>query len=397
MKRVTAVTPTKLTVAGLAVESTAPSTAIIEVVGFYQQGSVKATFTEAGNVVTLTFDGGTVGDANALSPGEIIFIGSDTDANNFQKSTTPVNIGFARVGSVSATGVVLDWTTFDPEDISGNTASVEIYIPTRSFSDKVTFKELRKTTFTIERILGYHDEEQDSSTEYPTPQSEVLKGAYADQLEITIPDADLIKVTGSFMARGYAERTGAKVGLVKPSDPASPPLSYSGTNDLAEPIDISEAYNSTWDMVHNSLYLHRPGSTNRAKLFAYGIDGTISLQNNLAAKTGYGTFGPIVVTSGDFVVNITLNVLFTDIAVQSAIARGDSVGLYFVLARENAGVVIDLPNLTIASGALTVATGEPVMIALTNEANRSKFGHAAMICYYNYLPAIAYAGDRSVC
>ena len=397
LKRVTAVTATKLSVPDLVVEAIPPAGAILEVVGVYQQGSTKAAFDVTNHVVTLTIDGVSTGSANAVAPGEIIFIGADKVADNFTKSSGPVNVGFGRVGSVSAGKIVLDWTTFDPEDVPSNSASVEVYIPTRSFYDRSVYNQIRRTTFHLERLLGYHDEEHLDSPEYPTPQSEVVKGCYANQLDITIPDAELVTVSASFMGRGYEEREGNADNIPTSGAKAKPPVSYTGTTDNARPIDVSEAYNSTWDMVHNSLYLHQPGSTNRAKLFAYGIDGSISINNNLGTKKGYGVFGPIVVTSGDFEVQISLNVLFTDVTVNRTIARGDSVGLFFVLARENAGLAIDLPNLTIASGALTVATGEPIMIALTNEASRSRFGHAAMISFFNYLPAISYAGDRSVC
>ena len=398
LKRVTAVTATKLTVAGLVLEATPPAAAALEVVGVYQQGGTKAQFDVTSDVVTLTVDGIGGGGANEVVPGEIIFIGSDTTADNFVKSGDQVNIGFGRVGSVGTGTIVLDWTTFDPEDITSNSASVEVYIPTRSFYDRIAYTDLRRTTYQFERLVGYHDEEQSSSVRYPTPQSQVVKGCYANQLDFTIPSADLVTVTATFMGRAAIERTGAADNIPNAGDKAEPPISYTGTTDNALPLDVSETYNSTWDMIHNSLYIASgTGSTNRTKLFAYGIDGSISLQNNTTAKEGYGVFGPIVVTAGDFVVSISLNVLFTDVSVIRSIERGDSVGLYFVLARENSGMVVDLPNLTVASGALAVASGEPVMISLTNEANRSRFGHAAMISFFDYLPAIAYAGDRSVC
>ena len=72
-----------------------------------------------------------------------------------------------------------------------------------------------------------------------------------------------------------------------------------------------------------------------------------------------------------------------------AVRQNTSCTLDTAIVKENVGLLFDIPLLTLGNGKLQVEADTPIMLPLTNEAARSKFGNTMTFQQFFYLPDIA--------
>jgi hypothetical protein len=70
------------------------------------------------------------------------------------------------------------------------------------------------------------------------------------------------------------------------------------------------------------------------------------------------------------------------------------VTIDLALAKENAGIVIDLPLVTLGDGKLEVEQDEPVLIPLSSAAASgalvdANMDHTMLMVFFDYLPTLA--------
>ena len=299
-----------------------------------------------------------------LEPGQWIYIGGDGDTTNYAGS---INRGWARVKEVSADGIDCDLTTFPTTPDAGR-AGIEFYIPSRTFRDNIMCDDALRTTYQLERRLGKKD------TEDMHEQSQLVTGAIANQLDLAIPTGDKIMATLNFVAAEsfrYQGDTEPKSGADRRN------------------IDQTSLMNTSSDLKYAALYRHGGNSTVKDRVFGAITDGTFTINNNCTPIEAWGVYGAYDINTGKLDVNCDVTALFTSVEALDLAEEGLDAGLYIICGRDNQGMIIDIPLLTVQTSPLNVAVNEPVNISLTNAGNESEFGYASSIQFFDYLPTLA--------
>lgn len=327
----------------------------LETVGHqYPSGDLSLALT--GNTLTLDSVAGFAAQNYAV--GEWIFIGGDDAGDRFDSV-----IGYARIEAVAANSLTLKEPTFTPGNDAGAGKTVRVFtgVYLRNEKDPALIK---RRTYNLERTLG----DDGSGT-----QSEYLTGSVANEFTFNITAADKLMVDLSFVSKENQLRDGA-TGV------------KAGNRDAA--IDTGSAFNTSSDVFQQRLFIHGDAPT-PASLFAFVMEGTLAINNNATGNKAIGQLGNFEVTVGDFEVSGELEVYFATVAAVSAVKNNSDVGYNIILAKENAGIVHDIPLLSLGGGRVTVEKDEPIMLPLEKMGAENDNGYTLASTYFSYLPNAA--------
>lgn len=342
---------------GLADEAAPGPLANLEKVGHqFAAGDVAITLVGGLPALTATaFNMTTLG----LIPGEWVFLGGDVLANRFAIST-----GFARVLSISATQLIFDkvsWASATAEAGAGKSINLFTGILIRNEKDPALIK---RRSYDLERTLGL---DADGT------QSEHVTGAVPSELTFTIPSADKLTVELTFMGVDHKTRTGLE-GLAPGTRP-----------DMPE----QDAFNSSSDFSRIKMSMVTPGNALPAPLFAFVMDMTLTINNNISANKAVGILGAMDMTAGTFEVGGSATMYFADVAATRAVRDNADVTLDVVMVKKNKGLLFDIPLLTLGDGRATVEQDAPISLPLESMAAESAFGNTLTYMSFPYLPTIA--------
>lgn len=362
------VTDTSIEVADstLTAEASPPATAKVVVVGHVAGTAdidVDATLTFPA-LTSTTLDFTTLG----LIAGEWIFIGGDTAASDFVNAE---NNGFKRIRTIAANRLEFDKSDSTMVTETGTSIDLEMYF------GRVLKNELAGTisrrTYNLELQLGAPDDASPSDV-----QAEYIEGAVPSELTINVPTADKITCDLSFVGADLTTIDG-------------PTSLKSGTR---ETLEETEAFNTSSHFSRIRLAQHTDGTEAPTPLFAYAEELTITINNNLTPAKAIGTLGAFEVTAGNFQVGGSITAYFDSIAAITAIRNNVDVTLDMAVVRDNAGIVIDLPLLSLGDGRPNVVQDEPIKLPLDMEAATaasidSDLDYTAMMVFFDYLPTAA--------
>ena len=306
-------------------ESSPPATAKVQKVGF-QFATADVVAASAGGVLTLT---STIKDMTDfdLEIGEWIFIGDTANA----AYSFPGCSGYARVLSVSTNVITCDKLTSTFSDGTATGKTIRIFFGT-------TYQDIRDATDAIE--ITYQVERQ-LGNDGAGIQSQYIRGCYADKLAVKIPTAGKIDADLTFVALD-TEIVPGSTGIKAGTRVAIPNQEFVNTS--------SNVYRMALNLIDNTL---APASQ-----FAHISEVNFDIDNGYKPAKAIGTVGAFDVTSGNFTVKGTLNGYFSTLAAIQAIADNDDVTLDVIIAKHNAGFVIDFPLLTLGGGNLQIAVNE---------------------------------------
>jgi len=367
MKTVSAVAALTLTVnETLVAEASPPAAAQVVMVGFeFATGDLEVD--ASGDLPILTT---TTKDCTELGlvPGETIYVGGDAALNNFNNSA---NAGWARVRSVDTNEIVLDKTadTF----VTDASAAQEVHLFCGRVLKNETGTDIVRRTYNVERQLGAPDDASPSQI-----QSEYLTGAVPNELTLNVPTADLAKLDINWMACDHEQRTGV-VGV------------KSGTRVAAVE---EEAYNTSSNVPRVKIAVVDSTDSAPTALFAFAEELTITVNNNISLDKAVGVLGAFDATHGMFSVSGNITAYFADVAAVSAVRNNSDVTLEMHLVRDNAGMSLDLPLLSLGDGRLNVEKDESIKLPLTHDAATgasidSGLDHTLCMVFWDYLPDAA--------
>ncbi len=341
---------------GLTNEASPPAVARLQKVG-HQFGSGTSAITLNGNLVRLTettLDMTTLG----LIAGEWIYLGGDAAGTHFED-----NAGFARIKTVAAGYLEFDKTTWEGEAEAGTGDTIQIFFGTiiKNESDPAL---IVRRTYQLERTLG---EDADGTM------SEYLIGAVANELTVNIPQADKVTVDMSFVATDNEQRNGDTE--VKAGD--RPALS------------AEDAFNTSSDFARIKLALVEATDSSPSPLFAYATELTVTVNNNVTPAKAVAVLGAFDTNAGTFEVGGSITAYFASIEAVQAVRNNSDVTLDLIISKENQGIVIDIPLLSLGDGRLNVEQDQPITIPLENNAAESSFGHTLLFQHFPYLPDAA--------
>lgn len=331
------------------VTNAATEAGIVRVCGFeFASGDAELTITNGVPALEATAK-----DLTELGiiPGEWIRIGGDSVGTQF---ATANNNGMARVSAVSATALTFDKTEFSVVADAGAGKTLRVFTGDviKNESDPSLIK---RRTYQLERSLeaaGY----------------EYVKGCVANEMELSFETANKVTVNMSFVATDgetHSATDGAKTGT-RPS------------------IKKSDAFNTTSDVGRI-----RVGNGVGDALVAYFTKVSLKVSNGVEPNKAIGILGAFDLTAGDFSVTGDLEGYFGDVDAVRAVRANDDATMDFMLVKQNAGWLFDLPLVSLGDARLKVEKDKPIMIPLKSEAAESDFGHTLLAQCFHYLPDAA--------
>lgn len=370
LHRVTAVnTNTSIAVAEtLTAEANPPADSKLVVVGF-QFSSADATIDVSGalpKLVTSTKDLTQLG----LTVGEWVYIGGDSAAYNFANA---VNNGWKRVRSIAANAIEFDKSVSAMTTDNGSGKTIRIWLGRKLQNE--TGADIVRTTYQVELSLGAPDTTQPSQI-----QGLYITGCIPSQWSINIGTATKITTSISFMGQD-AETVDGATGL------------KSGTRPTLVDAD---AFNTSSDL--KRIKMNQVSSTDEAisPFFAYVTDLTLQINNNLKPLKAAGVLGAFDVSTGTFAVSGNVTAYFTDVAAIEAIRNNVDVTMDAIIVKNNAGVVIDIPLMSIGGGNPNIQLNEAVTLPLNIDAAEgsrisTSMNYTMAVMFYDYLPDVAEA------
>lgn len=364
----TVTTDTSVGVAdGQLVADASPSTgAEIKVVGF-QGAAGDIDVSSTGDFAALTstaLDFTTLG----LVIGQWVYIGGDTSITAF---TGAANNGFKRVRAIAASRLTFDKSDNAMTNETGTGKTIQIF-----FGDVLkneTGSLVKRRSYNLERTLGAPDDSAPAAL-----QSEVLKGAVANEFTLNVPSAELLNADISFVATDNEARTAAD-GIKQSS---------------VQQFRSSKEYNTSSDVSRIRLSIISETSEAPDPLFAFVTEASVAVNNNVTPNKAVGVLGAFDVTAGTFAVSGSLTAYFATVEATKAVRNNADVTLDIGFVRDNQGVVFDLPLVSLGDARLNVEIDQPITLPLTTEAASGQdidpnLDHTMLITYFNYLPTAA--------
>ena len=340
----------------LVAEASPPAALKVEAVGFeFPSGDVSLTASASSiKLTSLATDLTTLG----LNVGGWIFIGGDATANKFATNSP----GYARVKSVVAGTVEFSETTFAATTEAGTGKTIRIFFGTVIRNEK-TPSLIKRRSYNLERQLG---------NDADGMQSEYLLGAIPNEFTLNVPQADKLNADVTFVAMDNVQRTGA-TGIKAGTRVASPG---------------EDAFNTSSDIYRLRMNIVDPTSLNNTALFGYVSEMTLAINNNVSPSKAIGVLGAFDATAGDFEVSGSVTAYFTTVTAVQAVRNNSDVALNIIAAQKNAGVVFDIPLLSLGGGRVNVEKDSPITVPLESSGAENAAGYTMLATFFSYLPNV---------
>jgi hypothetical protein len=304
-----------------------------------------------------------------LIPGEMIYVGGDTASLAF---VDPNDNGFKRVKSIAANALVVDKSEVAMGTEASTTETIQMFFGRVLKNESVSTSQVRRT-YQVERQLGAPDDASPSNI-----QAEYIVGAVPSEMVLNVGTADKVTVDLSFIGADQETIDG-------------PTSLKAGTRPA---VVESDAFNTSSDFTRLKMAVHSATSETPTALFAYLTELTLTLNNNLKPNKAVSVLGAFEVSAGTFQVDGSMTAYFSNTSAIDAIRANSSVTLDMAVAKNNAGIALDLPLITLGDGKLEVEQDEPILIPLTSEAAAgsgvdANMDHTLLMVFFDYLPTLS--------
>ena len=166
---------------------------------------------------------------------------------------------------------------------------------------------------------------------------------------------------------------------------ADGPLSARASNTRLPALGEA-AFNTSADIYRLRMAIIDPATLNPMPLFARVTEWSGTFNNNVTAAKAQGVLGGFDTITGNFDVDIEMSAYFTTVEAIHAIKCNYDVTFDAIYAKDNAGIYMDIPLLSLGGGRLEIEQDAAIMLPLENAAAESSFGHTALVGWFNYLP-----------
>lgn len=304
-----------------------------------------------------------------LIPGEWVFLGGDLAAEQW---VTAANNGFKRVRQVAATFIEFDKSDLTMVDEVGTALTIRLFLG-RVLKNEAQESLIVRRSYNLERTLGAPDDALPAEI-----QSEYLVGSVASEFVLNLATADKINADLSFVSIDHETRTGA-TGVKSGTRPA---------------ITEASAFNTSSDFTRIRLASVSSLEEAPTALVAFLQEATITINNNVSPNKALATLGAFEVTAGSFQISGSLQGYLSTVASIAAVRANDDITFDIAIAKENAGMVLDIPLISLGDGRLTVELDEPILIPLSMDAATAAkvaatLDHTLFMVFFDFLPTLA--------
>ena len=231
--------------------------------------------------------------------------------------------------------------------------------------------KIKRTTYTIEERLGFADQEN------TIPQASYVSGCVPSEITINIENSALSAIQYTFTGCRFYTKKGTLA-----------------TGTRLDPWD-EKGYNNANEVYLACLSTVSNDPTAPNELFAFMSSGNISINNNTSENKAVGCLGAFDISVGKFDVTANPSVYFVDVDVIKSLKENVDVGMQVILARNNEGIIFDIPMMGMGASIPSVSDGEPLTMDLTANGAKSKYGYTFAYQNFKYLPDVAMASDMT--
>jgi hypothetical protein len=304
-----------------------------------------------------------------LIAGQWIWIGGDVTNSAF---ATAANNGWARIRSIVTHRLTFDKTSSEMVTDNGAGKTVQFFFG-KVLRNEATPAIQKRRTYTMERTLGNPD--SDNPTK---PQAEYIMGAVPNEITFNMTTAEKVTLDMTFLGTDYTtiDTTGT--------------ILSEAIGATAPTIVSEDAFNTTSHVVRAKMSVLSDTDSAPTSLFAEVTELKFSVKNNDKANKAIGKLGPFEITFGFFEGSGSVQAYFDQVASVQAVRTNADVSIDFAMAKNNQGILFDLPLLTLNTKGLDVKINEPIMlpINMTMGADRN-FDHTMLMEFFDYLPDLA--------
>jgi hypothetical protein len=356
--RLTTVTAGSVEVDGAVVDDVAPAaTSALKKVGV-ELATGDVNLTASATLVQLT---STATDFTALglSVGQWIFVGGDAATTRF----TTNGAFYARVAAITTNALNLEELTITATTESGAGQDIRIFYGDYLYN-RNTCDTIERCTFQFERQLG--DDGNGIQSEY-------LIGATPNEFTLNFNTADKLMADMNFMGLDTECRTGTE-----------------GIKTGTRVTNVcEEAINTSSNVFRIRMAIDDPNNVASPDLFAFVTEGTLTISNGVEPTKAIGTLGAFDVNAGDFEVGGEVTVYFDNVTAIKAVRNNSDVTFNVILANDNAGLIYDIPLMSLSDGRLNIEKDSPITIPLENTAFENDKGYTLSYSKFAYLPTVA--------
>lgn len=307
-----------------------------------------------------------------IVPGEWVCVGDDAVGTSF---ATAANNGLKRVksttGAPTSSELLIDKSSLAMVNDTGTGKTIRLVFGRVLKNETGTL--VKRRSYQLERSLGAPDDALPTQV-----QSEYLTGSIANEFKLNVEQADKVTAELSFMSRDHETRTGAQ-GLKSGNRPT--------------PTD-SDAFNATSHVRRLRLALIDAASEAPTDLFAFVMDLSISINNNVSANKAVKFLGAFDNTAGTFEVDAEMQAYFANVSAVQAVRNNSDATLDLTFGQDKKGITVDMPLVSIGNARANVEQDEPIMLPIENAAATAakydpNMNHTLLLVFWDYLPDLA--------
>jgi hypothetical protein len=345
---------TEIKTTGLTAESSIPVSRNVSVeVAGVQGASADITMTAGGNLSSTVLDFTTLG----LTVGQMIKIGGSTAGTQF---ATAANNGYARVITIAANLLTLDWRTATFASDSGTGKTIQILYG--QFLRNVSADHanaLMNRSFSFE--AAYEDLEAIGTDAYEYP-----AGNMANEMGISLPLTDKATMRVAFVG----------------TDTPIPTLTRNSTAATARTPVRTAMFNTVTEFIRLSL-----NNVDESGISTDFKTCNLTLKNNVSGERVLGTLGAKYINFGIFEAMLDATVVFTDPDVVAAIRAHTTVAFKMGLKNADGGFFLDVPSCTLQSGKKDFPTFQSVTLQVPIKPHRdATYGYVLSLSHFPFLP-----------
>lgn len=307
----------------------------------WDAGTALATMNLTGIVAAL--------QALGLTVGQRVHIGSPDGSGGvqraFENSAANDMFGYATVSSFSGADDVI-FKKVDAalkfDDLTDPTTAVDIL-----FGEFIRNVDVDNAAF-IERSFMFEGSFPNLLAG-PADGFQYSKGNRPNTMAIDLPLTDKATITFGFIGTDT-------------DNPVGSGSRKSGASTAAAPTETA-SFNTTADIMR--LRVH---DTDDAGLTTDFKNVTLTLDNQISGEKVLAQLGPKFINFGNFLVNITATVLFSNADVITRIRSNTTVSADFVVRNGDGAISFDIPSMTLGSGNRNFPENESITIDIPGEA-----------------------------